>query len=396
MGKIMRWICIGWVALAVVVGIQAQEKEPLQVGVKVGTTYSDNRDGTDSDKEDNFDVFAQPRIDLILDDGQTSLDFFLAPSVTWRSNPRDNDEPSPQNDEDVYVYLGAVFQQKFSEATVLRLADDFSYTDDPNIDLGGVSVREDESHYYNAVRADFSTMLGETYGVQVLGANSIKRYDEDVVADEEDEDVYKVDGIFRVLLGNGLKGLAQVGYSDFENESTTVDRGAQIMTYAVGLEKDMTAKLKGVVKGGVQTVEYSNDELDSDTTGYGAAELMLSESATRVAVGVGYGFYGPYVRPYSSQTRTYVSAKVERDIGSKLTLAAEGQFGRGEYEKERISATQELPGGDDDMWLGALKGTYQVHRNVDLELGYQIEDWDSDVRESFTRNLVTAAVKASL
>jgi hypothetical protein len=396
MGKSMRVLLIVSVALGLGFRVVAQEQEPVQVGVKVGSTYSDNRDGTDQNKEDNFDIYAQPRVDMVLDDGQTLFNFYLAPSLLWRSNPRENDEPSPQNDTDVYYALGAAFQQKFSESSRLRLTDDFTYTDDPSVDLGGVNVRENQSYLYNALRADLNGMLSETYGAQVLGGYTLKRYDEDVVADEEDEDVYFVDGILRMQVANGLKLLGQVGYSDFNNESQVEDRGVQIMTYAVGVEKDLTAKLKSVIKGGVQSAEYSDDNIDSDTSGYGMGEVVLTEAQTRFALGAGYGFYGAYVRPYSSQTRTYVVAKAERDLGTKFTVSAEGQFGRGKYEQEELSSGAQLDGGNDDMLLGAVKGTYKVHRNVDVEVGYQIEDWDSDVRESFTRNLVTAVVKARL
>jgi hypothetical protein len=392
----MRVLLIVSVALGLGFRVVAQEQEPVQVGVKVGSTYSDNRDGTDQNKEDNFDIYAQPRVDMVLDDGQTLFNFYLAPSLLWRSNPRENDEPSPQNDTDVYYALGAAFQQKFSESSRLRLTDDFTYTDDPSVDLGGVNVRENQSYLYNALRADLNGMLSETYGAQVLGGYTLKRYDEDVVADEEDEDVYFVDGILRMQVANGLKLLGQVGYSDFNNESQVEDRGVQIMTYAVGVEKDLTAKLKSVIKGGVQSAEYSDDNIDSDTSGYGMGEVVLTEAQTRFALGAGYGFYGAYVRPYSSQTRTYVVAKAERDLGTKFTVSAEGQFGRGKYEQEELSSGAQLDGGNDDMLLGAVKGTYKVHRNVDVEVGYQIEDWDSDVRESFTRNLVTAVVKARL
>jgi hypothetical protein len=55
-----------------------------------------------------------------------------------------------------------------------------------------------------------------------------------------------------------------------------------------------------------------------------------------------------------------------------------------------------MSGGNDDLMLGALRGIYRINRHVDFELGYQYEDWDSDVRESFTRNLVTAVVKTRL
>jgi len=399
MEKLMRITLI--LCVTMVLGVRAQDNinnEPVKLGLNVGSTFSDNRDGTKHNKENNFDVYAQPRVDVVLGDEQSLFDFYLAPSVLWRSNPRENNEPSPQNDTDFYYALGAAFQQKFSEASSLRLTDDFSYSDDPKIDLGGVGVRDNQSYYYNALRADLNCMLSETYGVEFLGGNSIKRYNDNAVADEEDEDVYSLDGIFRIVLGNGLKALGQVGYSDFKNKSETedLDRGVQIMTYAVGVEKDLTSKLTSVIKGGVQTADFSSDTLDSETTGYGSGELTLREAQTRFSLGAGYGFYGPYVRPYSSQTRTYVDAKVARDLGTKFTVEAEAQFARGEYDKELLSNGTQLSGGNDDLMLGALRGIYRINHNVDFELGYQYEDWNSDVRESFTRNLVTAVVKTRL
>ena len=120
---------------------------------------------------------------------------------------------------------------------------------------------------------------------------------------------------------------------------------------------------------------------------------MRGASATRFRVGASYGLYAPYVRPYSIQTLTAFNAAVDHDVlDNRLTVTLAGQYGRGHYKSEGAT----LPGGNDDMVMGTLGATYKVNRTWSVNAGVSVENWDSDVRESFTRNSVNAGVRAEL
>lgn len=397
MGTIMRYAVLSGVIIYCSAMAYAEEAvRPWAASVSAGASYNDNRDGTDGNKENNVDLFIQPRVDFIYRGEQTTLDLFYSPNLSWRSNPREDNENSPQNDMDIYHALGAILVHKFSERLNVRVSDNFYTTDDPQVDQNGVTVREDMSYLYNAALADVNMQLAENASATIGGGTALKRYDDNDVAANEDEDVTSLNGIFRYLMGSGYSVLAGVDHNIFDNSSTNLDRGSQVTTYAVGIEKYFLPTLSAIIKGGVQTIDYDSNTISSDTGGYGSAELRLTEGLTRFTVNAIYGYYGPLVRPYSSQIRTVYGAKVERDLSAALTLVLEGQYCLGEYDEERLEDGTTLPGGDDKMFLGIIKGTYKMSQRVSFDLGYQFEDWNSDVRESFTRNMVTALVKTSL
>jgi hypothetical protein len=166
-----------------------------------------------------------------------------------------------------------------------------------------------------------------------------------------------------------------------------------VLSAGAGLEKTFTPDLLGKVLAGYQYAEYQDDTLDSLDTPNATAELtMRAASETRFRIGAGYGFYAPYVEPYSIQTMTTVNLGVDHDVLSKrMTVSLNGQYGKGEYEAEAGA-----PGGDDNMIVVGASADYRINRIWSVNTGYSFEHWDSDVRESFNRNTVDFSVKAQL
>jgi hypothetical protein len=368
---------------------------PWLFSVRAGGQFSDNRDGLKDNKESNLDLTIEPRADYRLRDGQrTLLDLALLPMLKWHSNPRTSSEGGAQNDTELFGTAAIELMHQLSPRVRLSLGDAITYNDDPEVDNGGATVRSSNNHIWNTAHAGVDADLGEAMVTGVKGSYSLKRYSETEVAENEDEDILDGQAYLKYKMGSGVNVLGLVGFSDFKNDSTTHDRGSQVYSVGAGLEKTFNPDLIGKVTGGYQHGEYNDENLDSIDTPNGSAELTLrAASATRFRLGASYGLYAPYVRPYSIQTLTAVTGAIDFDVlPQRLTLTLNGQFGHGEYDEEGV----DMPGGSDDMILVGLSADYRMNRIWSLSGGYAYENWTSDVREEFSRNLVNFAVKAQL
>jgi hypothetical protein len=72
-------------------------------------------------------------------------------------------------------------------------------------------------------------------------------------------------------------------------------------------------------------------------------------------------------------------------------VTLQGQYSDGNYDEEG----EALPGGSDKLATATLRGNFKLDRVWAITGGYTYENWDSEVRESFDRNLVDLGVKAS-
>lgn len=378
---------------ALTVVAQEPASDPWAVSAGVNAQYTDNRDGVDGEKESNLDLTGEVRGDLRWRDGdRTRLNLFLAPSVKWHSNPRTTEEGNPQNDEELFGSLGFDLKHAVIPRVGIDLSDTLTYTDDPEVTVGGASVRQSANHWMNSAKAGVGAEVTPKVGTYVSGKSVIKRYDEEEVANEQDEDILEAEAYLKYLMGSGVNVFGMIGLSDFSNESQLRERGSQVATYGVGAEKIFSPDFTGKVVGGYQTAEYDDGELDSLDSMHGSAEVTLrAASPTRVRLGGLYGFYAPYVRPYSVQKLSSFWGAVDHDVTGRLTVTLKGQVSDGDYEEE----SAELPGGSDQMGTVSLRGKFQMDRIWALSAGYTYETWDSDVRESFERNVVDVGVGAT-
>jgi len=368
---------------------------PWLFSARSGGVFTDNRDGLKNNKESNLDLFIEPRADYRLRNGdRTLLDLSILPMLKWHSNPRTNAEGGAQNDTELFGTAAMELMHQLSPRVTLSLGDAITYNDDPEVSNGGGNVRASYSHIWNTAHAGVAADLSETLATGVNGSYALKRYTDSVVAKDEDEDILSGEAYLKYKMGSGYNLLGLVGASDFKNKSTTQQRGSQVISAGVGVDKVFNPDYIGKIRGGYQHGAYDNSALDSIDTPNGSAELTLrAASSTRFRLGASYGLYAPYVRPYSIQTLTAFSGAVDHDVlPNRLTLTLDAQYGSGDYKEEGAT----LPGGTDDMVMVGVSATYRVNRIWSLSGGYDYENWDSDVRESFSRNTVNFSVKAEM
>ncbi len=372
---------------------QQDQTKPWRVTVNAGAQYTDNRDGVDQNKESNTDFFIEPRGDLFWRDGERTLvDFFVAPMAKLHSNPRETADGEPQNDTELFGSVGIDLMHQLAPRVRVKAGDTLTYNDDPAIDEGGVNVRQSANHILNSLYGDVGVDVTPKVSAEIMGRSVIKRYDEEVVADNEDEDIFDTEADLGYLMGSGYKVFGLVGYSAFDNTSTERDRGSDVYAVGAGIEKVFNPDVHGRILGGYQVASYADDSLDDVNTANGKAEMVFrAQSPTRFRVGAVYGFFAPYVRPYSLQTLSSVQGSIEHDLlPQRLTVTLRGQYSNGEYDEEGPT----LPGGSDKLATAGLSASYRIDRHWSVGAGYTYENWDSEVRESFSRNYVDANVKA--
>lgn len=377
---------------------QTDATDPWGLSATLNSQFSDNRDGVENNKENNVDVSLTPRADLRWRDGDRSLvDLYLMPSIKWHSNPREEESGSPQNDAELFGAVGVEGAHRFTPRVGVKAGDALSYNDDPEISQSGATIRQSASHWLNNAHAGVDVELSEKVGASLMGSSLMKRYTDDAVADNQDEDTYQAEADLKYLMGSGYSVFGLIGYSDFNAELSGADarnRGSQVISYGVGLERVFSPDVIGKISGGYQMVEYDDDAVDSTDTVNGNAEMTFrAASPTRFRVAGAYGYFSPNVRPYSIQTLTSVSGAIDHDVLSdRLTLSLRGQYSEGDYADEGAN----LPGGLDKLTSVGISGRYWVSRNWAVQAGYTHENWDSDLRESFDRNLVDVGVTAKL
>jgi len=368
---------------------------PWLLSARAGGEYSDNRDGLKSRKTSNLDVYIEPRADYRFRNGErTVLDLAFLPMVKWHSNPREASEGSPQNDTELFGTAALELMHQLTPNVQLNFSDAITYNDDPEISNGGGNVRRSDNHIWNNAQGGVAVGLSETLATGVEGAYSIKRYSDSTVASEEDEDILSCKAYLKSKLGSGYNVLGFISASDFKNDSQVHNRGSKVYGGGVGIEKVYSPDLTGKVIGGYQHGEFEDSSLSDIDTPNGSVELTLrAASETRFRIGGSYGLYAPYVRPYSIQTLTAVNGAIDHDVlPNRLTVSLNGQCGRGKYKSESAA----FPGGNDDMYSLGINATYHINRTWSTDCGYSYENWDSDVRESFDRNLVMFSVKAQM
>ncbi|MEI6564693.1 MAG: outer membrane beta-barrel protein [bacterium] len=390
------------VSVMTVIKVAAQEQDlgaptdgPWLFSARLGGEFSDNRDGVKNNKENNLDISLEPRVDYRFRDGErTLLDVAVMPMVKWHSNPRDASTGNGQNDTELFGTAAAELSHQLNGRTRFNMGDAITYNDDPEISNGGANVRYSNNHIWNDAHAGLDYDISEKLETGVKAAYTLKRYTDSVVADNEDEDILDGQADLKFKTGAGVNVMGLVGASKFENKAADRDRGSSVLSCGVGVEKIFNPDFIGKINAGYQHGEYNDSNLGSIDAPNGSAELTLrAASATRFRVGASYGLYAPYVRPYSIQTMTAVSGGVDHDVLSKrLMVSVNGQYGSGHYKSEGAA----LPGGDDNMVMVGVRGEYRLNRTWSLNAGYTFENWDSQVRESFVRNMVDVGVKAQM
>ncbi len=376
--------------------LHAQEEEEfLKFSVDTKIEYTDNRDSVASNEESNTDVLVSPRIDAYISTDRTLTDFYYQPSFRYRSDAADS-----QNDDELFHRVGLFLNHNLTESVKLRLSEEYILTDDPSIEQGGTTIRDDQTYYVNKLGGGVKVNLNRRTHVDVNADQEIKRFDEDEVASKSDEDrtrssLRAVHSVNKTLAVSG-----ELRYESYEFSSDSgIKRDFDVLVAAAGAAKVFSPELRGSAYAGVTTTSYDDSSLDDDSGPYLDLDLTASPSpAFRVKGGLTHGVRESDVFPFASQTYTELRGRAELEATPAVDVGLSGTFRVSEYDDSNrplapFSAfAQQVREGDEDTAVITAYAEWKFSNQSKLRLAQVYEDVSSDVETSFTRNTSSAEV----
>jgi hypothetical protein len=386
-----KWVCASLLLLAVTgVAEAAGEKNSFQVNNRLRLEYDDNIYQVESNKTDSFKIIEEVEILMNFSLQRTFVSLRYRPTfVYW-------DEREPDN-KDLQHEFDFVLNQTFTPRLTLSLVDTLRRGLQAEIEEAGSIVQQNEDFLYNALNGTLGMVLRPTTRLEAAGRYVALRYDNDLVATNEDFDLL-VGGFSlrqQIVTETTLSGdirAEQVTYRDNE------DRDSQTLSAGLGLEQIFSPNLLGSFHGGYQGKKFDSEEIGTDQTPYGDVGLtFLPSPATRISVGAGYSMYEADVYPYANQRRSQLYASLAHDFTARVAFYLSGGFTRGDYKGDQsIRDDEQIPvqDGREDVFLASTRLTYKIGKSNWLEAGWQYQDFDSDlkyandteIRESYTRN----------
>jgi hypothetical protein len=395
-----------WLLPAVIIGgcligafgtAASEGSDPFRLALTVRGAYSDNRDSTEVN-EDNTDIYIGPEIGAYFEYERSLADLYYAPMYRYRTDPS-----AIQNEDEFHHDLSIRLEHWLTPRFLVRARERFNFTDDPSITEGGATLRRDASYAMNRVNVGVNYLMTEQTGLDLEGRHMIKRYDDDDVADQSDEDRTGLAG----ALNRHLDEYTSVGligsYDEYDSDNAeSIERGFAVILGGLGFNKQFSPHLAMALKVGAQFVEYDedDDQLDEETVPYGNISLTLAGTPdTRILLEGDYSVQNAYSYPFASMEHTHVFAKGEVKVSPKIKLSVTGEYRVEEYDEDGLTAKafEELVDagrptrGEETTVLATASAAFWMDDKTSISLTQLYEDVDSDVFVSFTRNATQVA-----
>jgi hypothetical protein len=166
----------------------------------------------------------------------------------------------------------------------------------------------------------------------------------------------------------------------------------------------------GTFSVGSQTREYDDDELDRDTSPYLNVSLegLLGEG-TRIGGSLGLGVRDSDAYPFASQEYSELRAFVDASLSAKLNLRVSATYRVSTYDADNIPSgftfadlasispdVRSDSSADETTVVGDAELTFVATENTTIFVGVRVEDIDSDVGQSYTKNIGRIGATLSL
>jgi hypothetical protein len=332
----------------------------------------------------------------------TMLALSYSPMYRYRDNPN-----IVENDSQLFHNFLLKFSHKPSPNIELRVIEAFNFTDDPSVQENGTTLRRDDSFVLSQTEAGIKYLFSRLSNIDVLGRYMVKRYDDAQRQLESDEDRSEVGLTLWHQPGKQFALMGIVHYSQYGYEEYLgVDRGFDSAIFGVGIEKVFSPTFRCSIRGGAQSVSYSDDSIDSESAPYVACSAQLSpQPSTRFTASISKMIRETFIFPFSSQDTMDYSLRLDWDSPvPELRFAISGHYIVGDYKSDKIAAyllgqyeidptLQEYveayglkDSGKENTFVLSGEVAYKIGFGTTIKLVQSYEDVDSDVRWSFKRN----------
>lgn len=400
--RLMVVVMCGVIILSGLPWAAAIEGTPINIHADAGATVTDNRDSAeDGFEESNVDLFIGGRFQFLMDWESALLDLYYAPRFRYRTDPS-----VIQNDSEWQHELNVIGQISPLSRLTLRAQERFNFTDDPSVDEAGATLRRDSSYLMNRVDVLAALDVTQTLETSLDVAHMLKRYDDDDVAARSDEDRITVGLNARQGLSSTMTLIGRVALQSFELEdyiaadgSLTLPRGFDALQVGVGLEQTFSRTLVGSIIAGIQSAEYEDAALDDETVPFVSAQLAAAPAETvQLRAQVSHMLVNAYAYPFSSQKHTSLFGQAQWDVTSMLMLSAGLEYRIEDYDADTVNPAVTADAfpkdreGEENTFIGTLAAKVKVTPSTAVQVAYSLEDVDSDVFATFTRNAGTISV----
>ena len=277
----------------------------------------------------------------------------------------------------------------------LKVADTFTYGADPP-DFEGDDTRP---YLNNLARIEASSTFLDRFEVGVRYSNEFKDYEHSV--DEIDNFKANADGgVLRVRVLRRISVFGEYVYSNTDYQKAI--RANIWNNYANrvngGVTWDITAKTRGVVRGGYVKRIYHRIDRDDEAI-YASADISheLTSHIILTLRGVQDIFDTSRTDKNLLFSTSYTSSQIRAGLQHtyrKFTTNIEGEYIHDRYLHDDLRVGKKRR---DNLWRGSIGTEYQMQRWVKLGLKYRYSNLDSNFdTEDYAENLISFFVGLSL
>ncbi|MGD9874793.1 MAG: outer membrane beta-barrel protein [Kiritimatiellia bacterium] len=398
----MNWKTFLLASVAVLFALQgvvlAQgEGRGYQLVNRLRLEYDDNiREAVKGEEDESVKVIEEIEFIGNISLEQTFLSLRYMPGfVYWADRDEDN--------EDIHHALDFILNHEFTPRLALGVKESLKIAELPELMDRGTVVRQQNDYTYNTVNGNLSIHLRPETRFDIAGRHILLRYDDDVVADQNDYDILVGGLTLRNQFVPETAVLAEFRAESMEYENTdVVDRGSDTVEIGLGLEQIFSASLLGSARAGFMEKDMET-ESGSESSPYGEASLtFLPSPATRISLGASFALMETDVYPFANQERTRFFASIAHDITARLSAYLSAGYSIGDYSEDDIATGAEeettllSTSGSEDITQVSARLTYQVTKSNWLETGWQYYDVDSELRGDYERNRIHLGWKVQL
>lgn len=366
---------------------QTKASDPVRFSGDVGVSFTNNRDSS-TEKDENTDFFVRPKINAEFQWERLTLDVYYGPSYRWRSNPS-----RIQNETELFHELGVEAEFSLSPRIKPWIYDFFNYTDYPAVSEGGTQLRRDASYIMNRIQSGVTYEFTRLVHVRFSGNHMIKRYDDDLVAGESDEDRMGGGVHFWHQFARTMGWMAHVDYQQYayDNDEFFV-RDFSTVIFSFGVEKVFGPKLRGSVLGGWQEGVYEDSSLSDVSEPFLRCTVQGSMPPfSIIRTELNYSVRDSDAYPFASQQSLGIDLHLEWMLPGSMLLGVGSRYHIGDYKRDA------LPDGAVEADVAPVLSGEKTTTSVSASVGYRLDDhtavrltqWyenvDSDVDVTYNR-----------
>ncbi|HEY0552587.1 MAG TPA: outer membrane beta-barrel protein [Verrucomicrobiae bacterium] len=378
--------------------------------------YDDNINTSPNNNQESIGLQVSPSVHFNFPLDQTFISVGYTYSLYWYENR----EP---HDIDQFHEFNAKLRHQFSPRHQIAVDDTFVITSEPTAvnsfgiittPTRGVDARTRGSVLHNNGSIDDTFQLTSLWGLSFGYVNNWYDYEAEGVGSrsallDRIEHLFRADA--RYQFNPKLVGIVgySFGFTTFTGDDLidvtgvsklmSDDRNSFSHYGYVGVDYDVTAKLRASVRVGAQFTEYS--ELDESTANpYADASLSYTfVPGTSLEAGIRHARSATDVvavdsggNPTTDSETTALYAALHHRLMRNLTASLLVQYQISSFE-DGIN-----DGETEKLFLAGVNFEYHFNRHFSAELGYNYDELDSDINgtdRSYRRNRIYIGLKAT-